>query len=66
MNNTTIIRQDVNYDVWEYELKHYRSILFALDADKSLDPQTKALVAEEALKDVKRFIWYCIGETYPC
>jgi hypothetical protein len=66
MNNIPIIRNDVNYDVWEYEIKHYRIVLDALANDQSLDPHTKQKVAEEALKDVRRFVWYCIGEVYPC
>ena len=65
MNNNPFIRNDVNYDVWKYELTQYQAILHALNADKSLDPYTKKMVANESLKDIKRFIWYCIGEVYP-
>jgi hypothetical protein len=65
VNNIPIIK-NVDYDVWNYELTHYVTILYAVSQDNTLDPYMKQKIAEEALKDVKRFIWYCIGETYPC
>ena len=65
--NKPILRNDIEYNFWKYEIDTHKStirLLIAAQTGKGLNPQDAKREYEESLKEVKRFVWYALG--LPC
>lgn len=65
MTNKPVIRTDVEYHTWQWELQHFKNNMEHARILALADPQRAKVHAEESAKDLRRFVWYCIGEVYP-
>ena len=62
-----ILRDNVEYDFWKYEIDSHRQTvkqLIAAQGGTGLAPQDAKRIYDDSLKDVKRFVWYALG--IPC
>jgi hypothetical protein len=65
---STILRTDCEHENWQYELSQYKHTYTQVNKAMILgkiDPSGASVIMNEELKDLKRFIWYCIGEVAP-
>lgn len=63
-----ILRNDIEYDFWKYEIDGHRHTIKQLIAAQSpgngIAPQDAKKIYDDSLKNVKRFVWYALG--LPC
>ncbi len=65
--NKPILRNDIEYNYWKYEIDTHRQtikLLIASQSSNKMHPQEAKREYEESLKEVKRFVWYALG--LPC
>jgi hypothetical protein len=54
----------VEWHMWRYEIDGHKKIIAALQLGVA-SPQDTRILYKESLHNLRRFIWYAIGEYYP-
>ena len=64
MKKSIVLNDGVEYVYWDYEVRKVRNALEFI-RKHSIPPSDAHELLEETIKEIKRFVWYAVGDVYP-